>query len=93
MAQLVVIRGRKMPSARNSAGLSFLITISTNCTVLATTTMKAISRRYGAWGSTKRLSAQAQIEVTTSTKMFARPMRRAVSMRPLTPRKGHSPRK
>ena len=31
--------------ARNRAGLSFLIAISTNCTVLAMTTMKAISRR------------------------------------------------
>ena len=31
--------------ARNSAGLSFLISISMNCTVLAMTTMKEISRR------------------------------------------------
>ena len=33
------------------------------------------------------------MEVTVSTKMLAMPMRRAVSMRPLTPRKGQRPRK
>ena len=45
MAQLVVISGRKMPSARNSAGLIFLMNISTSCTVEAMTAMNEISCR------------------------------------------------
>ncbi len=39
IAQLVVISGRKMPSARNRAGLNFLMNISTSCTAEAITAM------------------------------------------------------
>ncbi len=69
------------------------MTISTNCTVLAMTTMKVISRRYGAWGSTKLLRNHEAIEVMIITKMLARPRRNAVSSRPVTPKNGQRPRK
>ena len=42
-AQLVVIKGRKIPKALNNSGLSFLTAISTNCTELAMTMIKLIS--------------------------------------------------
>ncbi len=52
IAQFVVISGRKIPSWRKSAGLSFLMAISVIWTIEAMTTMKEIRRRYGACGST-----------------------------------------
>ncbi len=85
--------GRKMPSSRKSAGLTFLIVISTICTSEAITTMNEISRRYGAWGSTNVFRNHATIEVIVSTKMFAPPIRSAVATRAETPMKGHRPRK
>jgi hypothetical protein len=44
-AQLVVIKGRKMPRPAYRAGMLFLRNISTNCTREAITRMKAMVRR------------------------------------------------
>ena len=45
-AQLVVIKGRKMPRPAYRAGMLFFKNISTNCTREAMTRMKAMVRRY-----------------------------------------------
>ena len=41
-AQLVVMSGRKMPSAEYSGGIAFLRNISTNCTKPAITRMNTM---------------------------------------------------
>ena len=94
MAQLVVISGKKMPSARDSAGLTFFTNISTSWTVAAMTATKDSSRRYGASRATMSCwMPNAHVELTTITKVTAAPIRDAVFSLPETPRKGQIPRK
>ena len=83
-----------MPSARNNAGLTFLMNISTSCTVEAITAMKEISLRYGASiVSSSFWMPNAHIELTSITNVTAPPIRLAVSSLAETPRNGQMPRK
>ena len=55
-AQLVVIRGRKIPSTLYSSGLVLWTTISVNCTTAAITRIKVMVRRYSSPSGTSRYS-------------------------------------
>ena len=91
---MVVISGRKMPSAEYSAGIAFFMNISTNCTSVAITRMNAMVCIYSR-PSGLRIKYQTAHETALAsaiTKITAMPMPTAVSVFLDTPKNEQQPR-
>ena len=91
---MVVISGRKMPSAEYRAGMDFFMNISTNCTSVAMTRMNAMVCMYCRSSGSRMKYCTAQVTALASamTNTTAMPMPMAVSVFLETPKNEQQPR-
>lgn len=93
-AQLVVMSGRKIPSAACNGGMKRFITMSTSCTNAAMTRMKAMVCKYSSplGARMNAFNGHVTAAAMVMTKTTAPDMPSAVGSRFDTPRNGQMPR-